>query len=306
MKKIKLGTSEIETSQIALGCMRMANLEEEKVNKLVNSALECGINFFDHADIYGGGKSEEIFSKAMNINDDLRERIIIQSKCGIIPGKMYDSSKEHILKSVDNSLKRLKTTYLDVLLIHRPDILVEPEEVAEVFRILKESGKVKYFGVSNHSPLQIELLNKYLDEQLIINQLQFGIMHTGMLDFGINVNMENEASRNKDGEILNYCRLNDITIQAWSPYQYGFFDGCFIDNDKFKELNIVLQELAEKYCVSKTAIATSFISRHPAKIQTIIGTTNEKRIFDIVKSDEVLLSREDWYKIYKVAGNELP
>ncbi|MGL4989952.1 MAG: aldo/keto reductase [Sarcina sp.] len=306
MEKVKLGNSEIEVSQIGLGCMRIANLEEKKVNKLINTALDNGINFFDHADIYGAGKSEEIFSKAINMNEDLRENIIIQSKCGIVPGIMYDSSKKHILESVDNILKRLDTTYLDVLLIHRPDILVEPEEVAETFRTLKESGKVKHFGVSNHTSLQIELLNKYLDEKLIVNQLQFGIMHTGMLDFGVNMNMENKASINRDGEILNYCRLNDITVQAWSPYQYGFFDGCFIDNEKFEELNVILKDLAEKYAVSKTAIATAFISRHPAKIQTIAGTTSEKRVIEIAKSTEFSLTREEWYKIYKAAGNKLP
>ncbi|MGL5755724.1 MAG: aldo/keto reductase [Paraclostridium sp.] len=306
MEKVKLGNSEIEVSQIGLGCMRIANLEEKKVNKLINTALDNGINFFDHADIYGAGKSEEVFSKAINMNEDLRENIIIQSKCGIVPGIMYDSSKKHILESVDNILKRLDTTYLDVLLIHRPDILVEPEEVAETFRTLKESGKVKHFGVSNHTSLQIELLNKYLDEKLIVNQLQFGIMHTGMLDFGVNMNMENKASINRDGEILNYCRLNDITVQAWSPYQYGFFDGCFIDNEKFEELNVILKDLAEKYAVSKTAIATAFISRHPAKIQTIAGTTSEKRVIEIAKSTEFSLTREEWYKIYKAAGNKLP
>ncbi|MGL4740503.1 MAG: aldo/keto reductase [Sarcina sp.] len=306
MKKIKLGTSDIETSQIGLGCMRLANLEEGKVSKLINTAIEYGVNFFDHADIYGAGKSEEIFSKAIKMNDDLREKIILQSKCGIVPGIMYDSSKNHILKSVDNILKRLNTSYIDTLLIHRPDILVEPEEVAETFKILKETGKVKYFGVSNHTPLQIELLNKYLEESLIINQLQFGIMHTGMLDFGVNVNMKNEAAINRDGEVLNYCRLKDITIQAWSPYQYGFFDGCFIDHENFEELNNLLNNLAEKYAVTKTSIATAFISRHPAKIQTIAGTTNEKRLLEIIKADEFILTREDWYKIYKVAGNELP
>lgn len=306
MKTIDLGKSSINASEIGLGCMRIAELSKDKAEVLIKTALENGINFFDHADIYAGGRSEELFSEAINMDSNIREKMIIQSKCGIIPGEMYDFSKDHILSSVDKSLKRLKTDYLDTFLLHRPDILVEPEEVAEAFSILKKSGKVKRFGVSNHTPYQIELLNKYLDEKLIVNQLQFGIMHTGMLDSGVNMNMKNEASLDRDGYVLDYCRLNDVTIQAWSPYQYGFFEGVFLNNDKFKKLNEKIDEIAKKYNVSNTVIATAWILRHPAKIQTIVGTTNSDRLKDISKASNIVLTRKEWYEIYLAAGNELP
>lgn len=306
MKNINIGNSGLIASEIALGCMRIVDLSANEAERLIKTSLEEGINFFDHADIYGGGESEEIFADAINMNSDIREKIIIQTKCGIVPGEMYDFSKEHILDSVDGSLKRLKTDYVDTFLLHRPDILVEPEEVCEAFSKLYESGKVKRFGVSNHTSLQIELLNKYLDNKIIINQLQFGIMHTGMLDFGVNMNMKNNSSINRDGEILDYCRLNDITIQAWSPYQYGFFEGVFLDNDKFPELNKKIDEIAKKYNVTNTAIATTWILRHPAKIQTIVGTTNSNRLKDICKASNIELTRKEWYEIYLAAGNQLP
>ncbi|MBS6184902.1 MAG: aldo/keto reductase [Clostridium celatum] len=305
MKKISMANSNIIASEIGLGCMRIANLNKNEVNNLINTALDCGINFFDHADIYGKGKSEEIFSEALSMSPSLREKIILQSKCAIRPG-MYDYSKEHILSSVDGILKRLKTDYLDILLLHRPDTLMEPEEVSEAFEKLYNEGKVRNFGVSNHNSMQIELLNKYLKNKITINQLQFSIMHTGIIDSGLNVNMKNSPSIDRDSSILEYCRLNDITIQAWSPYQYGFFEGTFIDNPKFPELNKKLKELAEKYNVSSTAIATAWILRHPAKIQTIVGTTNENRLKDICTASNVNLTRQEWYELYLSAGNMLP
>ncbi|WP_297713112.1 aldo/keto reductase [Clostridium sp.] len=305
MKKISMANGNITASEIGLGCMRIADLDKKEVNNLINTALDCGINFFDHADIYGKGKSEEIFSESISLTPSLREKIIIQSKCAIRPG-MYDYSKEHILTSVDGILKRLKTDYLDILLLHRPDTLMEPEEVSEAFEKLYNEGKVRNFGVSNHNSMQIELLNKYLKNKITINQLQFSIMHTGIIDSGLNVNMKNSPSIDRDNSILEYCRLNDITIQAWSPYQYGFFEGTFIDNPKFPELNKKLKELAEKYNVSSTAIATAWILRHPAKIQTIVGTTNENRLKDICTASNVNLTRQEWYEIYLSAGNMLP
>jgi len=307
MKNINIGNGKVQGSEIALGCMRMGALNKDEAEKVIKTSLEEGINFFDHADIYAGGKSEEIFSEAINLTSDLREKIILQTKCGIVPGKMFDFSKEHILNSVDGSLKRLKTDYVDTLLLHRPDTLMEPEEVAEAFSKLKESGKVKHFGVSNQNPMQIELLNKYLgDNSIIINQLQFSIMHTGMIDSGINVNMKVNNSIDRDGSILEYCRLKDITIQAWSPYQYGFFEGVFLGNEKFPELNDAIDELAEKKGVTNTAIATAWILRHPAKIQTVVGSMNSSRIKDICKATRIDLTREEWYKIYLAAGNKLP
>ncbi|AQS08957.1 oxidoreductase YdhF [Clostridium saccharobutylicum] len=306
MKNINIGNSGIEVSEIGLGCMRMANIGKNEAEKIIKTALDEGVNFFDHADIYGNGKSEEVFGNAINMNSSIRESIIIQTKCAIVPGKMYDFSKEHILNSVEGSLKRLKTDYLDALLLHRPDTLMEPEEVAEAFSKLYESGKVKQFGVSNHNPMQIELLNKYLNNKIVINQMQFSIMHTGMVDNGLNVNMKIEHSIDRDGSILEYGRLKDITIQAWSPFQYGFFEGTFLDNDKFPELNKKINEIAEKKGVTNTAIAAAWILRHPAKIQTIVGTMNPNRLKEICKASNVELTRQEWYEIYLAAGNKLP
>ncbi|GMQ64397.1 aldo/keto reductase [Vallitalea maricola] len=304
MKNIKI-SNKINASEISLGCMRINNLSKTEASKHINTALEEGINFFDHADIYGGGKSEEVFADAINMNPSIRENIIIQTKCGIRKG-YYDFSKEHILESVEGSLKRLRTDYVDVLLLHRPDTLMEPEVVAEAFSNLYESGKVKHFGVSNQNPMQIQLLNKYLKNKIIINQLQLSITNTGIIDSGLNVNMKIDPSINRDGSVLEFCRLNDITIQAWSPFQYGFFSGVFLDNDKFPELNNKINEIAEIKKVSNTAIAIAWILRHPAKIQPIVGTTNLKRLKDICKASDVNLSRQEWYEIYRAAGNKLP
>ena len=306
MKKINIGNGKItNASEISLGCMRLTELSVSEASNLINTALEQGINFFDHADKYKDGKCEELFAEAVDMKPSVREKFIIQSKCGIRQG-YFDFSKEHILNAVNGSLKRLKTDYLDVLLLHRPDALVEPEEVAEAFDILHSSGKVRYFGVSNQNPMQIELLKKYLNQAIIINQLQLSIMHTGMIDAGISVNMKIDSSNDRDGSILDYCRLNDITIQPWSPFQYGFFEGVFLDNDKFPELNKKIDEIAEKKDVPNTAIAIAWLLRHPAKMQPIVGTMNVKRLKDICKASEVELTRPEWYEIYRAAGNVLP
>lgn len=304
MYNIKLGKSGLSVPTVAVGCMRIGDMSDKEVSAFVETALSNGANFFDHADIYGGGKSETVFGKAIASYN--REDILIQTKCGIVPGKMFDFSYEHIVNSVDGSLKRLNTDYIDVLLLHRPDALVEPEEVAKAFDYLKSSGKVRNFGVSNQNPYQIELLQKYLDMPICANQLQFGIMHTPMIQSDINVNMYNESAVNRDGGILDFCRLNDITIQPWSPMQYGFFEGCFVDNENFPELNAVLQRMADKYSVSKTTISIAWILRHPAKMQPITGTTNLTRLKDSLNASEVSLTREEWYEIYKAAGNILP
>jgi predicted oxidoreductase len=305
MKQINIANSDMNASEISLGCMRISSLSNQEISTLIYTALDEGINFFDHADIYGGGKSEEKFSEALNMNPSLREKMILQTKCGIRNG-YFDFSKEHILEAVDGSLKRLRTDFVDVLLLHRPDALVEPEEVAEAFTILENSGKVKYFGVSNQNPMQIELLRKSLKQKILFNQLQFSITNTGMVDAGINVNMEIDASLNRDGSILDYCRLNDITIQPWSPFQYGFFEGVFLDNDKFPELNQKIDAIAKAKGVTNTAIAIAWILRHPARMQPIVGTTNPGRVKDICKASDVVLTRPEWYEIYRAAGNKLP
>ncbi len=305
MKYIQISNSNMNASEISLGCMRISKMTNPQISTLVHTALDEGINFFDHADIYGGGKSEEKFSEALNMNASLRDKLILQTKCGIRPG-YYDFSKEHILEAVDGSLKRLRTDHVDVLLLHRPDALVEPEEVAEAFTLLETSGKVKHFGVSNQNPMQIELLRKYIKQPLIINQLQFSITNSGMIDKGINVNMEIDPSLDRDGSILDYCRLHEITIQPWSPFQYGFFDGVFLDNEKFPELNQKINEIAAAKNVTNSAIAIAWILRHPARMQPIVGTTNPDRLKDICKASDILLTRQEWYEIYKAAGNRLP
>lgn len=304
MKKIKFGSTDLEVSSVILGLMRINNAKDPVA--VLTTAIENGITFFDHADIYGGGECESIFADALAQTEYKREDLFIQSKCGIVPGKMFDFSKEHIIESVEGSLKRLKMDYLDALLLHRPDTLVEPEEVAAAFDELEKAGKVKYFGVSNQNPSQIELLKKYVSQPLLANQLQFGIMHTGMIDQGIHVNMTDSGSVDHDGGILEYSRLNDMTIQAWSPYQYGFFEGVFIGNEKFLELNAKLEELAEKYQTTATGIASAWILRHPANMQVIAGTMTPHRIEEIAKASTIVLTRQEWYEVYLAAGNILP
>ncbi len=304
MKQLRLGTSDQMVSSVILGCMRINGAEDPV--KVIETAYENGINFFDHADIYGGGECETIFADALEKTSLKREELFIQTKCGIVPGVMFDFSKKHIIESVEGSLRRLRMDYVDALLLHRPDTLVEPSEVAEAFDELEKSGKVRYFGVSNQKPIQIELLKKYVKQPLLANQLQFGLKHSEMIDQGIHVNMTDEASIDHDGSILDYSRLNDMTIQAWSPYQYGFFEGVFIGNEKFPELNQSLDELAEKYDTTPTGLAAAWILRHPAAMQVIAGTMNPKRIEEIAKAAEIQLTRKDWYELYRAAGNILP
>lgn len=308
MRTMELGKSGVTVPVIAVGCMRMADKTEKEAAALISASLESGLNFFDHADLYGGGKSEERFREAIKMNDDVREKIIIQSKCGICSGKsMFDFSKEHITECVEGSLKRLGTDYLDFLLLHRPDTLYEPEEVAETFAELKESGKVRHFGVSNQNSMQMRLLGKYLgDEPICANQLQLSITNCGMIKSGLNVNMENESSVDHDGGVLEYCRYEDITIQSWSPFQYGFFEGCYVDNPKFPEINAELQKLADKYNVSKTTIVIAWILRHPAKMQPLTGTMNPERLKECAAAADITLTRQEWYNVFCSAGNILP
>lgn len=305
MKFIELGQSSLQVPVIAIGCMRIKELSKSDAERFIRTALDGGASFFDHADIYGGGACEEIFADAIHMNSSVREKIILQSKCGIREGR-FDFSKEHILESVDGSLKRLKTDYLDVLLLHRPDALVEPEEVAEAFDKLFSSGKVRNFGVSNQNPMQIQLLQKSLNQPIIANQLQLSITNANMISAGIHVNMQDDAAINRDGSVLDFCRLNDITIQPWSPFQYGFFEGVFLDNEKFPQLNAKINEIAAKYEVANTTIALAWILRHPAHMQPVTGTMNIERLKDCIKATDIYLTREEWYEIYRAAGNILP
>lgn len=303
MKKIELGKTGLQVPTVAVGCMRISGMSAYEASAFVNTALENEANFFDHADIYGGGQSEVVFGKAVSAS--MRDKLFIQTKCGIRPGQ-FDFSYEHITASVNGSLQRLGTDYIDVLLLHRPDALMEPEEVARAFDDLKAEGKVRHFGVSNQNPYQIQLLQSCLSAPLCVNQLQFSVMHAPMIQAGINVNMYNDSAINRDGGVLDYCRLNKITIQPWSPMQYGFFEGCFIDNEKFPALNETLAEIGEHYGVSKTTVAFAWILRHPAKMQPVTGTTNLTRLQDCIKAADICLTREDWYAVYRAAGNVLP
>ena len=304
MYQINLGKSGLKVPTIAIGCMRIGEMGEKEASAFLDAALQNGANFFDHADIYGRGKCEIVFGKA--IANLPREELILQTKCGIVPGKMFDFSCQHIMESVEGSLKRLNTDYIDILLLHRPDALMEPEEVAKAFDALKVSGKVRHFGVSNQNPYQMQLLQNYLDMPISANQLQFSIMHAPMIQSGINVNMYNDSALNRDGGVLDYCRLQGITIQPWSPLQHGFFEGCFIDNEKFPELNAALETIGNKYGVSKTTIAFAWILRHPAKMQPVTGTTNLMHLSDCLKAADIAITREEWYEIYRAAGNVLP
>lgn len=306
MKQIKWGNTQKLIPAIALGCMRMSELSLEETTRLLDTALQEGVNFFDHADIYGRGACEVKFGDALKEMATGREELFIQSKCGIVPGVMFDFSKEHILQAVDGSLKRLGIEYLDALLLHRPDALVELEEVAAAFDELEQAGKVRYFGVSNQKPLQMELLKKYVRQPLCVNQLQFGLAHTGMVSNGIEVNMLTEGAADRDGSVLDYCRLHDVTIQAWSPFQSSAFGGVFWENENYSELNQKLNELAHKYSVTVTTIATAWVLRHPAHMQVLAGTMKPGRLKEICQAVEICLTREEWYALYKAAGNILP
>jgi len=313
MKSINLGAAGLMASEISLGCMRIRDLTVTEGAKVLDAAITSGINFFDHADIYGlNGSAEEVFAGAVKELGLAREDLIIQTKCGLVRNEewtaniSFDFSKEHIISAVEGSLRRLQTDYVDVLALHRPDALMEPLEVAEAFDNLHKRGLVKYFGVSNQSKGQIKLLQKHTPHKLIVNQLQFGLVHTGMIDFGLNVNMKNPASVDHDGELLNFCRAKDITIQAWSPYRLSGAAGVFMDNPEYAELNTVLGELAEQYGVTKDSVATAWILRHPAGIQVITGSMNPERIKNIAKASDINLTRTEWYKLYMSAGNLLP
>lgn len=304
MRNILLGNT-VEASAVSMGCMRLEGARKKDVAGIIETATECGINHFDHADIYGGGESEARFGEYLKANPSFRDKIVLQTKCAIRKG-MYDFSKEHIISSVEGSLKRLNTECVDMLLLHRPDTLMEPEEVAEAFDILYSAGKVKHFGVSNHNSMQIELLKTAVKQPIIVNQLQFSIMECGMVASGLNVNMKNAESVMHDGSFLEYSRINNVTIQTWSPFQAGFFEGSFINNRKYPELNKKLKELAKKYDVTPTTIASAWILHHPAKMQLLSGSMNVDRIREICKGADIMLTREEWYSVYLAAGYRLP
>lgn len=306
MKQISLGGSGWMVPAVVVGCMRLGELDSAALGRFLHTALDCGANYFDHADIYGGGSCEEHFGAVLQNDPSIRrEDLILQSKCGIRQG-FYDSSREHLLRAVDGILNRLGTDYLDVLLIHRPDALVEPEEVAAAFDELERKGKVRYFGVSNHKPMQIELLKKAVRQPLLVNQLQFSLPVSNMVANGLEVNMETPGSADRDGSVLDYSRLRGMTIQAWSPFQMPNWGGCFLGDERCPELNRELDTLAEQYRTSPTAVAAAWLLRHPAQMQLIAGTAKESRLKEIIQACEVQLTREEWYRLYLAAGHPLP
>ena len=313
MRQIKIGNTNFSASAIAFGIMRMNKLSVDEAVKALETAHDTGINFIDSSDIYGHGKSEEIFGEALEKSSLSRDDFYIQSKIGIFEDESqnykttrYDFSKEHIIKSVDGILSRMKIDYLDSLLLHRPDALMDPAEIAAAFDELQKDGKVRHFGVSNFNPMQVELLQAGLSQKLLINQLQLSVMHTGPIDFNIHTNMTDARSIDHDRGVLDYSRLHNMTVQAWSPFQYGQIEGNFIGNPKFPEVNDALQKLADKKGVSKNAIAAAWILRHPAIGQVIIGTMTPEHIVDSAKGADISLTAQEWYDIYLAAGNDLP
>ena len=308
MKTLDVVNGPKNVSRIILGCMRMPQISKEDAVRIIETAWESGINFFDHATCYGDGEAEERFGEAFPLTGIKREEVFIQSKCGLhFDRQEFDWSKEDILKSVDGILSRLKTDYLDSLLLHRPDLIYDPEEIAEAFDKLYNEGKVRHFGVSNVPPMQLELLKKYVKQPLVFNQLQFSLDQTQLIDSTLYLNnLTTERSIDRDNGILDYCRLNDITVQAWSPLQIGMFKGCFVDHPDYPELNAALKKIGDKYLVSKTAIAIAWILRHPAKMQAIAGTMNPSHLKDICDAYKVELTHKDWYELYLASGKFLP
>ena len=312
MKYYEIPHTNMRQSAVIQGCMRFKGMSSTEVEQIVNLCLENGINSFDHADVYGTagmrGECEQLFGQVLKENPGLRDKVYIQSKCGICKSEQdyYDFSKEHILEAVDGILTRLQTEYLDALLLHRPDTLMEPEEVADAFETLHKAGKVRYFGVSNMNPGQVELLDRAVDAPLVFNQLQLSIAHCPMIDTGLSVNNRIPQAVDYEGGILEYSRLKAMTIQAWSPFQKGLFEGPFLtDRETYGELNAYIDQLAEKYNVKNTAIAVAWILRHPANMQVILGTTNEKRIADACQGADIILTREEWYTLYAKAGKRI-
>jgi predicted oxidoreductase len=308
MKPFTPPQTSLEASRVILGLMRISELDNNDIQALVGAARDSGINFFDHADVYGGNHGcERRFGDAITFAPADRESVIIQSKVGIRDG-FWDFSREHILESVDESLAALRVDYLDILLLHRPDTLVEPDEVAAAFDSLHASGKVRNFGVSNQTPPQVELLKRSVKQPLAFNQVQLSITHAPIIASGIAANMAAlDQSIDRDNGILDYARLHDITLQAWSPFQKGFFDGVFIgDRENFGSLNDALDEIAAAHGVTPTGIAVAWITTHPANMQVVLGTTKPARVIESAAGSDIRLSREEWYRLFTAAGHLLP
>jgi predicted oxidoreductase len=303
MKRIRVGGA-FEASAVSLGLWRVGKMTQREVDELVLAAYESGVDFFDTADIYAGGRSEELLGAAVR-DLGLRDKVRIQTKAAIRKG-MYDFSADYLRSAVEASLKRLGLDHIDVLLLHRNDALGEPEEVAGVFAELRDRGLVRRFGVSNHTPLQIELLNRAMPDRLVANQMQFSVVNASLVDQGIYVNTTLDRGTLRDGGLLDYARLTGLTIQAWSPLQFGFFEGCFLGHEKFPELNAELSRLSAETGFTPAAVAFAWILRHPAGIQPIAGTTSPAHIREICAAADWVMPRADWYRLYAAAGHKLP
>ena len=309
MKTINVVNGPQHVPAVVQGCMRMPALTVEQAARVILTDVELGVNYFDHATCYGrNGAAESRFGDAFERTGLRREDVILQSKCGLcFERNEFDWTYENIIGSVDGILTRLKTDYLDVLLLHRPDVLFEPEEVARAFDELESKGKVRFFGVSNLVPMQIELLKKYVKQPLVFNQVQLSLDQSQLIDQALYMNNKTtDFSVNRDGNLLDYCRLHDITIQAWSPLQLGMMKGNFVDHPDFPKLNAALHEIAEREGVTKTAVAIAWILRHPARMQAIVGTMNPQHMKEACEAARVNLSHHDWYALYLAAGKYLP
>lgn len=311
MRTVPLGTTGLEVPNVVLGVMRISESSDDEIRTLVRTARDAGIDFFDHADVYGGAMHvcEERFAQALQLSTSERAEVILQTKAGIVPsGPYFDFSYEHIIESVEGSLRALQTDYIDILLLHRPDALVEPAEVARAFDELESSGKVRAFGVSNHTPRQIDLLRTAVRQPIVANQLQLSITHAPTIAHGVASNMVglDQSVTLDGGGIVDYCRINDITVQAWSPFQAGFFNGVFLDSPDYPELNAVIDRLAAAYDVPAIAIATAWITRHPAGMQVVLGTTTPSRVAAAAQGSDIPLTRAEWYELFRAAGHRVP
>ncbi|MCP8615368.1 aldo/keto reductase [Salirhabdus salicampi] len=316
MKIAPLEERGITSNRMVLGCMGFGGSWDNspftedhvlQVEQAIDAALSIGITMFDHADIYRAGKAESVFGEVLKKRPELRDEIILQSKCGIRfsddlgPGR-YDFSKQHIMKSVDGILSRLGTDYIDILLLHRPDPLMEPDEVAHAFSKLKEEGKVRHFGVSNMNAAQMELIQSAIDEPLVANQIEMNLHKLDWVENGVLVNQQAGVNSNFPDRLLEYCQLENIQIQAWSPLAKGIFTGREIENptEAILQTRKLVEQFAEQKATTKEAIVLGWLMKHPAKIQPVIGTTNAERIKnckDAVKVSE-MMTREEWYSLY--------
>ena len=282
--------------------------------KAVEAALEAGITYFDHADIYTLGNAETVFGELLKNNSSLRTKIILQSKAGIclhegvLNSSIYDSSGTYLTQQVEAILKRLHTDYLDVFMLHRPDALMNPKEVGATFNALKKAGKVKRFGVSNMSVSQIQAIQKYCDEPLVANQIQLSLGHSLVLDSGVLVNTKNEIDFNGVEGLLEYGQANKLSIQAYGSLDGGRFTGnVSLITDDDKNTITLINELAEKYNTTSASISLAWLFKIPGTIQPIIGSTNSKRIAACKDATTIDLSRLDWYNLWITArGEKLP